>query len=236
MNEIQKALLDLARSKCLPHLMSLDELSSYADRIAFVLVGSVATGLCRKDSDIDMALVCEKDVYKVISQNRPWQVGRPSETTIEGVQLHYYGITFDEIEAKLKALDDVSLYVYSHALVLYDIHNSYEERFAGLLSHIPVIRKRRLEGKLDMLLRRSRALRSCFDEGDIITIARVALELITLSLKVIALLDDVPFDPRKRLFKTALSGNLGRRLAPDMRQLFCVIGNLGNFRDDPETK
>ena len=50
-------------------------------------------------------------------------------------------------------------------------------------------------------------------------------------MKVIALLDDVPFDPRKRLFKTALSGRLGTHLAPDVSQLFQELGTLGALAD-----
>jgi len=64
-----------------------------------------------------------------------------------------------------------------------------------------------------MLLRRRNALHAVIADGDIIVIARVCLELISLCMKVCALIDDVPFTPRKRFFQTALAGPLGRELA-----------------------
>jgi hypothetical protein len=83
-----------------------------------------------------------------------------------------------------------------------------------------------------MLLRRVRALRPCVQDGDVVATAKISLEVITLCLKVIALLDEVPFDPRKRLFKTAMSGILGMRLATDVRQLFHELGTLSDIGDE----
>jgi hypothetical protein len=206
----------------------LDSIAPHVDDIAFVLVGSVATGYCRQDSDVDIALVFDEPIYSVISRGTFWGNGRPSETRLDGVQLHYYGISFEQIEAKLKDLDDAYLYVYSNAVVLQDRDCKYERRLGDMLSHTPAVRRQRLEGKLDMLLRRAGALRSSVENQDPLASARICIELITLCLKVIALLDDIPFDPRKRLFATALSGDIGRRIEPKVRGLFCLVGELGN--------
>ena len=236
-NEIHKKLLDTARNRCLPYLTSREGIAFYRDRIAFVLVGSVATGLCREGSDIDIALVCDKDVYEAISSDTSWSLGRPTETRIDGTQLHYYGISFEQILARLKSLDDVYLYVYTHTIVLEDTQGNYSGRLSKMLADGSGVRKQRIEGKLDMLLRRSHALTSGIQEGDPVAIAKVSLQVITLCLKVIALLDDVPFDPRKHFFKTALSGELGMRLTDDIRHLFHELGKLGSIDDvdDSET-
>ena len=115
---------------------------------SFVLVGSVASGLCREDSDIDIALVCDEDVYKAISSNKSWSIGRPTETWIDGTQLHYYGISFEQISERLQSLDDVYLYVYTHTIVLKDTQGDYTGRLSKFLENDPGIRKQRIEGKL----------------------------------------------------------------------------------------
>jgi predicted nucleotidyltransferase len=216
----------MAKTKCLRYLVTRQEIAAHEDRITFLLVGSVATGLCREDSDIDIALLCDQDVYKAISKETQWATGRPTEATVEHTQLHYYGITFGEVTARLQDLDDIYLYVYSDAVVLQDKQDNYTHRLSKLLSTGSDVRRQRIEGKLDMLMRRRRALRFCLQEGDPITVAKISLENIVLCLKVIALLDDVSFDPRKRFFRTALSGPLGIRHAKDVRQLFHELGAL----------
>lgn len=234
MPNVQSSLQEFAESKCLLYLLDLPRFASHIERLSFILVGSVATCFCTEGSDIDIAIVCDEETYKAISKGTPWDAGRPSEAEIDGVQLHYYAITVDRIERKLRELDDVYLYVYSNAVVLRDPQNRYIQRFGGLSSHVPEVRKQRLEGKLDMLLRRSRALKSCLDEKDILTIGRVCLELITLCLKVTALLDDIPFGPRKRLFTTALKGRLGQQVEDKIRQLLSSLGTVGQLRDDSD--
>lgn len=228
----QPRLQEFAKSKCLPYLLNLPRFEPYLERLSFILVGSVATGFCSKDSDIDIAIVCDEETYKAISKDTPWDAGRPSEVEINGVQLHYYAITFDNIESKLKELDDVYLYVYSNAVVLRDPGNKYTRRFSRLNSRVPEVRKQLLEGKLDMLIRRYKALKYALVEKDILSIGRICLELITLCLKVIALLDDTPFEPRKRLFTTALKGRLGQQVEDKIRELFSSLGTLGQLKDD----
>jgi predicted nucleotidyltransferase len=222
-------LLDAARNACLPYLLSREEIAPHRKDIAFVLVGSVATGLCTERSDVDIALLCDGNVYDEISKGTVWKSGRPTEVIIDGTQLHFYGITFDRVAEEMKRLNDAYLYVYSQTVVLEDRNNLYDKHLSDLLPSCNEIRRQRIEGKLDMLIRRSRALRSCIPEGDPITAVKIALENIVLSLKVIALLDDVLFDPRKRLFTTALSGPLGNGLEGDLRELINDLGKLGSL-------
>jgi predicted nucleotidyltransferase len=228
MTEIQSRLYEFAVSRCLPYLFDLPRLQPYLEQLSFILVGSVATGLCREDSDIDIAIVCDEEFYGVISKDTRWDAGRPTEIMMDGVWLHYYAITFEKIEGRLRELDDVYMYVYSNAIVLRDPQNRYTQRLSKLSSHMPEVRKQQIEGKLDMLLRRSRALGHCLGEGDPLTTGRVCLEIISLCLKIIALLDDVSFDPRKRLFKTAMRGKMGQQMEGVIRQLFSSLGALGS--------
>lgn len=52
------------------------------------------------------------------------------------------------------------------------------------------------------------------------------LEVIKRILKVVALLDDIPFDSRKRLFGTALRGQLGKDLKDSMLYLLSSLGEV----------
>ena len=226
---IQTRLQEIARSDCVPYLLELPKFAPHAGKLSLVLVGSAATGTCREDSDIDIAVVCDERTFACISAGTEWASGRPSEVEVSGIQLHYYGITFDTIELRLRDLHDAYIYLYSSAVALHDPEDCYVRRLYGLLAGDPDLRRQRVEGKLDMLLRRSRALDACLEEGDILTIGRVCLEIIALCVKVSALLDDTPFDPRKRLFGTGLAGRLGRRLEKDIRRLFAEIGGLADL-------
>ena len=228
-NETHARLLDIAKTKCLPYLVSQENFIPYLDQITFVLVGSVATGLCREGSDIDIALICDRDILDKISSNTSWAAGRPTETIIQGTQLHYYAVSFERISEKLQELDDGYLYLYSNAIILRDAQENYLKRLSKLFENNPEIRKQRIEGKVDILLRRLVALSACIQEGDPIVTSKVAIEVISLCLKIIAILDNVPFDPRKRFFKTALAGNLGKRLACDIRGALCELGSLGKL-------
>ena len=223
-------LQEFATTRCFPYLLDLPKLQPHLDRLTFLLVGSVATGTCREDSDVDIAIVCDEEVCEAISVGTPWTKGRPSEVELQGRQLHYYAISFDTVEAGLRRLDDVFLYVYANSIILRGPEGNYSRRFGSLLASAPDVRKERVEGKLDMLIRRSGALKGCLAEGDPITTARVCLECLSLALKVTALLDDVPFDLRKRLLLTAIRGPLGRRLEARFRELFSELGVIGQLR------
>ena len=234
MTGIQSKLQEFAKSKCLPYLLNLPRFASSIEQLSFILVGSVATGLSEEGSDIDIAIVCDEEFYEAISYDTQWGASRPSQIRIGGIQLHYYGITFEKIGSRLSDLDDIYLYVYSNSVVLRDPQDRYVQWLHGLSSHTPEIRKQRLDGKLDMLIRRSRALGSVISERDILCIGRLCLETITLCLKITALLDDVPFDPRKRLFRTALKGRIGQQIEDRVRHLFSSLGNLGQLNEDSD--
>jgi len=229
--EQQRLLVRVARDACLPYLLTLPRFREQAAHLTFLLVGSVATGRCGEQSDIDIAVLCEPNVYEAVSDGTAWDAGRPSETEVDGVQLHYFAASFDDVEAKLRQLDDVFLHVYGTAVVLRDPGDQYAKRIAWVHEQAKEIRKERLEGKLDMLIRRSRALEQCLATCDELATARVGIELIARCAKIAALLDNAEFDPRKHLLETALNGTTGRQLENGMKQLLSSIGALGQIRD-----
>jgi predicted nucleotidyltransferase len=233
---MQSRLLHLAESKCLSFLIELRQFKPFLQQLSFLLVGSVATGLCREDSDIDIAAICEKDIFAEISKNTRWVEGIPTETMIDDVQFHYYATTFNEIEKKLKEQDDMYMYVYGYAKILKDPKNAFNKFIGKYKPNDPEIRRQRIEGKADMLNRRTKALNYALETQDLFGITEICKELIALSLKIVALLDDVPFEPRKRLFQTCLHGQLGQQIKPEIKQLFTDMGAIGQLEEKDDFK
>ena len=216
---IQEELARWAGSVGLPHVLAAEGLEDRQDRLAVLLVGSVATGFCREGCDVDIALLCDGPTYERLSPGKTWSQGRPSEIRVHGQQLHYYAEAFDSVLAKVAALDDGTFYTYGMAKVLLDPARQFNAVIVPAIRQ-PGLRKERLEGKLDVLRRRSKALAGAAKEqANALVLSKMSLEIVSLSLKVIALLGDVPFDPRKRLLETALVGPLGEELG-------AVVGEL----------
>ncbi len=217
-------------SRALPYVLSLPVFRRDTERLTVLLVGSLAAGTWRDGSDIDIAVLCDSETYRALPPEEKWEAGRPSEAEIVGIPLHYYAIPYKKVEDKMRQLDDLYLYVYSTARVLHDPTDAYAIRLEHLTASTPEVKKERLEGKLDMLLRRTRALRDVLKDADLFVTASVCLEISALCLKVFALLDDVPFDARKRLFNMCLQGKRGRKAEDQVRGLISDIGELGRLR------
>jgi hypothetical protein len=216
---VQAQLMEWAATVGLPHVLDAEGPQGRQTHLAGLLVGSVATGFCRENSDVDIALLCDIATYARISVGKPWSHGRPSEVRVGQQRLHYYAETFDAVLVRLEALDDACLYAYGTAKVLHDPKALFECNVLPALRR-PGLRKERMEGKLDMLLRRTKALAGgAREQVNALVLAKMSLEVISLALEVIALVDDVPFDPRKRLVETALVGPVGRGMAADLAEL-----------------
>ena len=209
MENVQRQLQEWAANQALPFVLRAEGLSPRS--VSVVVVGSVAAGNCRPSSDVDLAILCRQRVFARISQGKPWAAGRPTEIRLGGRQLHYFAETVAAVRERLLNLDDRAHYVYGTAFPLLDRPRFYSEGIA-LLAKSEALRRTMLEGKLDMLRRRLGAVRGSALKADPLVLSMMSLEVLCLALKVIALLDGVPFDPRKRLMETALRGPLGRRL------------------------
>lgn len=209
MQQLQRQLQQWAADQALPFVLRTEGLSPRS--VSILVVGSVAAGNCRPSSDVDMAILCRQRLFARISSGKPWLARRPTEVQLDGRQLHYFAETVASVRERLLGLDDQAYYIYGTALPLLDKPRFYCEGIAQL-ANCEALRKARLEGKLDMLRRRLSAVRSDAPKANPLVLSQMSLEVLDLALRVIALLDGVPFDPRKRLMETALSGTLGRRL------------------------
>ncbi len=244
--ELRSQFLELAKTKCLPYLEAQTIFKRQQGKLAYVVVGSVATGLCTRTSDIDVAIVGDAATYEELTKDPAWPttftqeqpaVGDrppggdwPCQTMVDGVPLQFYCTTFEWIQGGLQDLRDTYIYHYGTAVVLQDAGERYGQLLGALRSAAPEFRRQRLEGKLDLLRRRYAALEASLRYLDIMAATQTGLEMITLAVKVTALLDDVPFDPRKRLFFTGLAGRLGYQLENSFRQMVMALGEFGQLQ------
>lgn len=231
MNEIQEKLINFAKNQALPYLNS--KYKDYIDKLSFVLVGSAATGLCGPASDADIAMVCSSELYDKLSEGTRWGIGKPTEVILGGIMLQYYAISFELIKEKFNELDDLYLHVYNNCIILQDPDDQYANSIPITGLNSAKLKKKRVEGKLDMLLRRSRVLNNCIKSGaDILLSAEIYVEIIKRILKVTALLDDIDFDPRKRIYKTTLAGITGEKINDKIEYLFKEISLLAGAKED----
>lgn len=234
MAKVQSRLIDIAQTKCLPYLLNLPFLKRFIDRIAFVVVGSVANGLCSGKSDIDIALLCDNETFSSISHDTRWSQGRPTEIILDGTQLHYYAIPIENIREGLTNLDDQYLYIYSTVIILKDESDIYSTYIVPHTANNVDIRRRRIIGTFEALQCRRKALESCVADKDIYVISQLCLELIGLILKATSLIEGNQYDPRKRPIRTALSGRIGKELDSEIRTLFRSIGTLHDMRTNAD--
>lgn len=244
--ELRSQFLALAQAKCLPYLLAQPIFKQQDGKLAFVVVGSVATGLCTPGSDIDVAVVGDTATYEALTKDPAWAASFgvyqsaagdrppggdwPCQTVVDGVPLQYYCTTFEWIQGGIAELRDSYIYHYGNAVVLADSQERYGNLLTAVRAAAPALRKQRLEGKLDQLRRRYAALETYIRYQDVMGAVRTGLELVTLALKVTALLDDVPFDPRKRLLFTSLTGRLGYQLEGGFRQMVASLGEMAQLQ------
>lgn len=227
-------LVYVSRSKVLPYLAGLPLFAPRAEELAFVLTGTVPTELFRVEGDVDMAVVVESELYQRLVDEPDWEASHAGETRLDALRVRHQTTTFDLIEENIRRLSDVHLYDYGNSVVLYDPHGHYGELLGRITSALPELRRQRLEGKLDLLRRRYWVLEALLRDRDVLAAAGLGLEILRLAAKVTALLDDVPFNPRRHLLLTGLSGRLGYRVERSFRQLLVLVGQLGELRPDTD--
>jgi hypothetical protein len=236
---LQARLWRHAVGACLPHLLELDALQPFRDSLSLVVVGSVATGMCDADSDIDIAAIASDRTYAALRSSAPeewarkWESGRPLSARVEGESLHWYVTRLSGLRMALQCHNDSAMYHYGIARVLSDPRGRFGRVLAEHGPDAEGVRRARTEGKLDMLMRRTRILDAVQRDGRV-ALATVTLEVIRLGLKTVALLDGVHANPRKHLESTALRGPIGASLRPGFLEALRGMAILGE--DGPVAK
>lgn len=231
---VQEKLISFAFEKAYPYIIEQPAIKDYLSEISFILVGSSATGLCNEDSDVDICLLCNQEVYDVISVGTKWKEGRPTEVILEGTQLHYYAASVDELDNKIADLDDRACYVYGNAIEIKDIAGWYKHIAEQI--HSQELLKARFDKEYDMLRRRFGAVSQVLaKDTDPMVRLRLSAEIIERLLKCVALYDGREYDPRKRLYRTALLGVTGSKLKPYVDTLFSLSGSICQLTNQKET-
>ena len=144
---IQKQLISFAFEKAYPYIVEQPLIKDYLSKISFILVGSSATGLCNAESDVDICLICNQEIYEIISVDTRWINGRPTEVILDGTQLHYYAVSTDSLDKKIAEMDELACYVYGNALVIDDTTGQYK-RVAEKI-HDPSLQVQRFNKEID---------------------------------------------------------------------------------------
>ena len=145
------------------------------DKICFLLVGSVATGLCSIDSDVDICMLCERETFEKISVDTKWQMGCPTEIIIDGIQLHYYAISTESVIDKINKFDDITFYVYGTATVIGG-NSMIFDKITKLINSTD-IKTSRFNIAINMLNRRTKALNQVLILEDADTILYIKISL-----------------------------------------------------------
>jgi len=223
--ELRATLLELARTRCVDYIRRQPPMAGRED-LSYVVVGPVATGLVTSLSGIDIAVMGDRGVLESLAEDPAWNGGRPWDTILDGAPLKYYCIAYDQVEQGLRELRDSYFYHYANGIVVHDPTGKCSEFMTTVRSALPELRRQRLEGKLDMLRRRFSAMETAFRYRDVMAAAALCVEMVTMAIKVTALLDDVPFDPRNQLFFCGLAGRVGYQVEGIIRKLIGHIGEL----------
>ena len=222
---IQEKLKTFAFNVAYPYLLDQPVIREHLETLCFLLVGSTATGLCSERSDVDICILCHQETFDSISIGTRWAAGRPTEAVIDGIQLHYYAISVEDVLDRIHALNDVALYVYDNAIVLNDNINAYQQ-IKDTINSAEIV-DARITKSFDLLTRRTRALNQVLSgEKDPFLRLNVSVELLELLLVCIALKDRLQFDKRKRFYLTALAGTTGQKLKGHVDRLLTLLGQI----------
>ena len=222
---VQEKLKAFAFEKAYPYIIEQPVIKEFLSKIGFILVGSSATGLCNEESDVDICLLCTREVYDSISAGTRWNEGRPTEVILDGTQLHYYAVSVEELDSKIADMDERVCYIYGNAIVIKDTADRYK-RIADKI-HLPEMLKQRFDKEFDMLKRRRGAVQTVLRrDTDPMLRLELGTEITGRLLKCIALYDGREYEPRKRLYQTALLGSTGILLKSYVDTMISLSGSI----------
>ena len=230
---IQEKLISFAFNKAYPYITKQPVIKDHLSKISFILVGSAATGLCNDESDVDICLICDQETFDTISVGTRWLNGSPTEVIIDGTQLHFYGISTENLNRKISDLDYQTFYVYANAIVINDAAGQYKHIEEMICN--PDLQSQRLTSEVDMLGRRKNALHYVLNsDTDPMVRIELCVELLKRMLICVALFDGRECDSRTRPYRTALLGSTGIELTPKIDEMFTLLGmvcNSDNHKD-----
>lgn len=233
--EIQEKLYTFAKFVACPYVRNLDAVRPHLYNVSIVLVGSVATGICSEKSDVDLCVLCTRKIYNEIFPLIEWNSGKYMELTISGIKTRYYLECIEDVCDGLLKNDDLIFYLYNYAKVLDDISGAYKN-LRKFIAEQQIIAKRKKHVNNSMIKRR-RALTKYLDMyTDPFGRLMVAQDTIRTLLRAIASYDNIPFDPKKHPYHTALAGSTGSVLKPCINDLLNSIPRIIKDGDEVARK
>lgn len=233
--EIQEKLYTFAKFVACPYVRNLDAVRPHLYNVSIVLVGSVATGICSEKSDVDLCVLCTRKIYNEIFPLIEWNSGKYMELTISGIKTRYYLGCIEDVCDGLLKNDDLIFYLYNYAKVLDDISGAYKN-LRKFIAEQQIIAKRKKHVNNSMIKRR-RALTKYLDMyTDPFGRLMVAQDTIRTLLRAIASYDNIPFDPKKHPYHTALAGSTGSVLKPCINDLLNSIPRIIKDGDEVARK
>lgn len=233
--EIQEKLYTFARFVACPYVRNLDAVKPHLYNLSIILVGSVATGICSEKSDVDLCILCTRKVYNEIFPKIEWNSGKYMELTISGIKTRYYLECIEDICDGLLKNDDLMFYLYNYAKILDDISGAYKNLRKFIVEQqITAKRKKHVNNSM---IKRRRALTKYLDMyTDPFGRLMVVQDTIRTLLRAIASYDNIPFDPKKHPYHTALAGSTGTVLKPCIDDLLNSIPRVINDGDESARK
>ncbi len=223
--DTSEKLFAFAKYVACPYVRHLDAVKPHLYNLSIILVGSVATGICSADSDVDICILCPKKIYNDIYSQVEWNNGKYMELTISGISTRYYLETIEDVCDGLMKLDDLTFYLYNYSQPLDDISGAHKN-LKKFIADQQIVAKRKKHIHNSMLKRR-RALTKYLDSytdpfGRVI----VAQDTIRTLLRAIATYDSIPFDPKKHPYETALAGATGKFLKPCVDDILACLSKI----------
>jgi len=205
---------------------SLPQWPQYGKHAAVVLVGSLAAGLGDEHSDVDVhVLVPEpsftawfQPIWEAVDQEtisilnpRARLFDEYPITYIPGVDGHFQIISSDEIESRIRSMDDIVRWIYCNSRSIIDesgLHRRIQRLAADYPADILVEKRNRLlYAAKDAFYN----LKMQLPRDHVKSIALISTLSISHLLKFFCLCDGKPFPYEKWLYDVGIESTLGKR-------------------------
>lgn len=223
--EIKDKLFTFAKFVACPYVLNLDAVKPYVYDVSVILVGSVATGICNANSDVDLCILCPKKIYNLIYPNIEWNNGKYMELSISGISTRYYLEVIEDVLENLNKMDDLAFYLYGYSQPLDDVSGAHKQ-LKKYINDQQLFSKRKKYIHNSMLKRRRQLTKYIDSYTDPFGRMIVAYDTVRTLLRAISAYDNVPFDPKKHPYETALSGTTGQILKPCIDDLLFCTSNI----------
>ena len=219
------------------------------DSFSVVLTGSRATGTHAAESDIDIEVLCPRDVYDRVQHaafekgltSAPWKnlymlvADDWMEYFGPGVARPHYTLnSLEEVERQFAAYDDVWLWVWTNAKVIHDPHGQFSricDSFAAYPQEI-LIRKLTYRWMLALYWSIEQSPHHRSGEDELLPSAAAVLNGVNDYLRFFFLVDGRPFPYAKRLAKFAPGTSLGAKFMPFFNRVVdLVVGRAWTEHD-----